>query len=171
MTTLLTERLRLRELDEDDAGFMLEMLNLPDFLRFIGDRGVRDLEQSRAYLRNGPIASYARHGFGMYLVEPREGGAPIGLCGLVARDGLPAPDIGFAFLPAYYGRGLAFEAAAATLAHARDTLGLARIVAIVSPGNARSLALLRRLGLGEAGRVRLPGKEEEDLLMFETRGA
>ncbi|UNK58877.1 GNAT family N-acetyltransferase [Pseudoxanthomonas daejeonensis] len=164
-----TARLRLRELVEDDAGFMLELLNQPDFLRFIGDRGVRDLEQARSYLRDGPIASYARHGMGMYLVEPRGGGAPIGLCGLVVRDGLPGPDIGFAFLPAYYGQGYAFEAASATLAHARTALSLPRVLAIVSPGNDRSIALLRRLGLRDAGTIQLPGKDEV-ILLFETTG-
>ncbi|GAB3510802.1 GNAT family N-acetyltransferase [Pseudoxanthomonas daejeonensis] len=162
-----TTRLRLRELVEDDAGFMLELLNQPDFLRFIGDRGVRDLEQARSYLRDGPIASYSRHGLGMYLVEPRAGGAPIGLCGLVVRDGLPGPDIGFAFLPAYYGQGYAFEAASATLAHARTALSLPRVLAIVSPGNDRSIALLRRLGLRDAGTIQLPGKDEV-ILLFET---
>ena len=162
-----TARLRLRELDEDDAGFMVELLNQPDFLRFIGDRGVRDTGQARTYLRDGPVASYARHGMGMYAVEPREGGAPIGLCGLVVRDGLPGPDIGFAFLPQYYGQGYAFEAASATLALARTVLALPRVLAIVSPGNVRSIALLRRLGLRDAGTVTLPGKDEE-LLLFQT---
>jgi ribosomal-protein-alanine N-acetyltransferase len=169
-TIAITARLRLRELDEADAGFMLELLNQPDFLRFIGDRGVRDETQARAYLRNGPIDSYARHGLGMYAVEPREGGAPIGLCGLVVRDGLPGPDIGFAFLPQYYGLGYAFEAASATLDHARTTLRLPKVLAIVSPGNDRSTTLLRRLGLHDAGTVTLPGKDEA-LLLFETAQA
>ena len=162
-----TARLRLREVVEDDAVFVVELLNQPDFLRFIGDRGVRDLEQARSYLREGPLASYADHGMGLYLVEHREGGVPIGLCGLLVRDGLPDPDIGFAFLPAYYGQGYAFEAASATLAHARTALSLPRVLAIVSPGNDRSIALLRRLGLCDAGTVQLPGKDEE-LLLFET---
>ena len=98
-----------------------------------------------------------------------EGGSPIGLCGLVVRDGLPAPDIGFALLPRCYGQGLAFEAASAVLAHARETLALTRVLAIVSPGNGRSIALLRRLGMRDAGRVTLPGKDEE-ILLFETTG-
>lgn len=165
-----TERLRLRELVEADAAFMVELLNQPDFLRFIGDRGVRDAEQARSYLREGPIAGYARHGMGMYVVEPRHGGAPIGLCGLVVRDGLPGPDIGFAFLPQYYGQGYAFEAASATLALARDTFALPKVLAIVSPDNVRSIALLRRLGLREAGTIQLPGKDEE-IALFETAEA
>ncbi|MBO9717757.1 MAG: GNAT family N-acetyltransferase [Pseudoxanthomonas sp.] len=162
-----TERLRLRELDEGDAGFVVELLNQPDFLRFIGDRGVRDADQARGFLRDGPLASYARHGAGMYAVELREGGTPLGMCGLVVRDGLPGPDIGFAFLPQHYGRSYAFEAAGAVLVHARQALRLPRVLAIVSPGNARSIALLRRLGLREGGTVVLPGKDEE-ILLFET---
>lgn len=162
-----TARLRLRELHEGDAAFMLELLNQPDFLRFIGDRGVRDLKQARAYLREGPLAGYGRDGMGMYAVEPRQGGAAMGLCGLVVREGLPGPDIGFAFLPRFYGQGYAFEAASATLALARDAFALRKVLAIVSPDNARSIALLRRLGLRDAGNVRLPGKDE-DILLFET---
>ncbi|WP_372016934.1 GNAT family N-acetyltransferase [Pseudoxanthomonas sp. 10H] len=166
-TIATTERLRLREVDEGDAGFIVDLLNQPDFLRFIGDRGVRDIGQARAFLRDGPMASYARHGLGMYAVEPREGGPPIGMCGLVVREGLPDPDIGFAFLPSFYGQGLAFEAARAVLGHARAALALPRVLAIVSPGNTRSIALLRRLGLRDAGTVTLPAKDEE-LLLFET---
>jgi RimJ/RimL family protein N-acetyltransferase len=165
-----TTRLRLRELDEGDAGFMVELLNQPDFLRFIGDRGVRDLEQARTYLHDGPVASYASHGMGMYAVEPRAGGTPLGVCGLVVREGLAGPDIGFAFLPQHYGRGYAFEAASAMRAHARHALRLPRVLAIVSPGNDRSIALLHRLGLRDAGTVTLPGKDEE-ILLFETTEA
>ena len=95
------------------------------------------------------------------------GGAAIGLCGLVVREGLPGPDIGFAFLPRFYGQGYAFEAASATLALARDAFALRKVLAIVSPDNARPIALLRRLGLRDAGSVRLPGKDE-DILLFET---
>jgi len=167
MPILETARLRLRELDDADAGFVLDLLNRPDFLRYIGDRGVRDEDQARTYLRDGPVASYALHGHGLYAVERREDGRPIGLCGLVAREGLPAPDIGFAFLPAFYGRGYALEAARAVLDDAGERLGLARVLAIVSPGNDRSIALLRKLGLRDAGTVRLPGRDE-DVLLFET---
>lgn len=168
MPTLHTARLRLRALDEGDAPFILDLLNQPDFLRFIGDRGVRDLGQARAYLRDGPMASYAGHGSGLLAVELHDG-TPVGLCGLLVRAELPAPDIGFAFLPAYYGQGYAFEAASALLARERGRPGRGRILAIVSPGNARSIALLRRLGLRDAGRMRLPGKDE-DVLLFETTG-
>jgi ribosomal-protein-alanine N-acetyltransferase len=161
-----TTRLRVRMLTLDDAGFVVELLNQPDFLRFIGDRGVRDLEQARTYLREGPLTGYVLDGHGLNAVELHDG-TLIGLCGLLRREGLAAPDIGFAYLPAYYGQGYAREAAEAVLAHARQSLGIARVVAIVSPGNERSVALLRRLGLRDAGLVRLPGKDE-DVLLFDS---
>ena len=165
-----TSRLVLREVDEGDAGFVLELLNQPDFLHYIGDRGVRDLEQAVGYLRSGPMASYARHGHGLYAVERQDDGSVIGMCGLLQREDLPAPDLGVAFLPACYGHGYAREAATAVLAHARQALGIERVLAIVAPDNARCIALLRRLGMHPAGTVRIGG-ETIDLLLFETREA
>lgn len=165
-----TARLALREVDEGDAGFVVELLNQPDFLRYIGDRGVRDLEQARGYLRSGPIASYARHGHGLYAVQKQVGGALVGMCGLLRREELPAPDLGVAFLPAHYGQGYAGEAAGAVLAHARQALGIDRVLAIVAPDNTRCIALLRRLGLRDTGTARIRG-EDIDLLLFETAEA
>src|SRR5262249_38684677 len=104
-----TARLRLRDLAPADAPFILTLLNEPSFIRNIGDRGVRTLDAARAYIENGPVASYARHGFGLYLVELLASGAPIGICGILKRDALPDPDLGFAFLPAYWKQGYAFE--------------------------------------------------------------
>lgn len=141
-----TDRLLLRHLTESDAAFVLELLNDLAFLRNIGDRGVRTIEDARAYIRNGPAASYADNGFGLYAVELSGGGGAIGICGLLRRKGLDAVDLGFAFLPAYRARGFGTEAGAAVLAHARSTLGIGRVLAIVSPGNAASEAVLARLG-------------------------
>jgi len=155
MNELATERLRLRPFDLGDAAFALRLLNEPGFLRHIGDKGVRTLEDARAYLADGPLASYARHGFGLLAVVPRAGGEPLGMCGLLKRDVLPDPDVGFALLAAHEGRGYAFEAASAVLADARERLGLARIVALVAPDNARSIRLLERLGMFPEGAVRL----------------
>lgn len=162
-----TERLRLRPLrdDDGDAAAMLELLNEPGFHRYIGDRGIRTLEQARGCIRDGPLVSYARHGYGMYVVERRSDGAWLGNAGLVHRAALPHADVGYALLERHTGQGYALEAARAVLGHARDTLGLGALCAIVTPGNARSVALLEKLGFRANGSVRLPGKDE-DLLLF-----
>lgn len=145
---LATDRLRLRELDERrDAAFVLELLTDPSFLRHIGDRGVRDLASARDYIRNGPRASYAQHGFGLWMVEARASGEALGLCGLLQRDSLPAPDIGYAFLPRHWSRGYAREACAAVRDHALGALKLPRLLAIVAPDNAASIRVLEHLGL------------------------
>lgn len=155
---LSTQRLVLRELTREDAPFVRRLLNDPSFLRYIGDRGVRDLDDARRYIERGMLDSYARHGFGLWLVERCDAGdAPIGLCGLVIRDGLPALDIGFAFLPQWWSRGYAHEAAAAVMAHARRVLGLDRVLAIASPHNESSLRLLHKLGFHYERDVLMPG--------------
>lgn len=163
-----TERLRLRPLrdDDGDAAAMLELLNEPGFHRYIGDRGIRTLEQARGCIRDGPLVSYARHGYGMYVVERRSDGAWLGNAGLVHRAALPHADVGYALLERHTGQGYALEAARAVLGHARDTLGLGALCAIVTPGNARSVALLEKLGFRANGSVRLPGKDEDLLLFF-----
>ncbi len=147
MKALETGRLRLRRLTADDAAFMLRLMNEPDYLRFIGDRGVRTLDDARRYLLKGPIDSYSRHGFGLYRVELKAGGTPIGICGLVKRDALPDVDVGFALLSEFRSKGYAVEAAAEVMRHAREDVGLGRLVAIVSPDNHRSIGVLKKLGL------------------------
>lgn len=146
---LQTARLSLHRLQEPrDAAFILELVNQPSWLAFIGDKQVHSLADARRYLRDGPLAMYDRLGFGLYRMARRDDPAqPIGLCGLVKRDTLPEVDIGFALLDRHAGQGLAREAAAAVLAHARGPLGLERVLAIVSPGNQRSIRLLQAIGL------------------------
>ena len=144
---LRTERLRLRHMRVDDAAFMLGLLNDPSWLRFIGDRGVRTVEAARDYIRKGPADMVRRLGFGFYVVELKQNGCPVGVCGLAKRDFLDDVDIGYAFLPQYWGQGYAFEAASGVLAHAKNDIGLRRIVATVRPDNAASIALLEKLGL------------------------
>lgn len=146
MKVLETDRLLLRRLSIEDAGFMLGLLNEPSYLRFIGDKGVRTLNDARDYILTGPIASYDKFGFGLYLTALKDSGAAIGICGLLKRDNLPNVDIGFAFLPQFWTQGYAFEAASGVMAYGRDTLGLNRIIAIVSPDNKRSIKLLGKLG-------------------------
>ena len=142
-----TERLNLRSLSMNDAGFILDLLNEPSFLRFIGDKHVRTLEDARNYILTGPIASYERHGFGLWLVELRDSNAPIGICGLLKRDCLSDVDVGFAFLPQFWSMGYAYEAASAAVSYGTKVIGLKRIVAITNADNVASIKVLEKLGL------------------------
>ncbi|GAB2489561.1 GNAT family N-acetyltransferase [Arenimonas alkanexedens] len=150
-TLIDTPRLRLSELGQSDGDFVLELLNSEGFLRHIGDRGVRDLEDASRFLREGPCTSYAENGFGLWKVSRKSDGAAVGMSGLVRRDTLPRPDLGYAFLPAYTGQGLASEAGAAVLAHAFTALRLPQVLAIVSLDNAGSARVLEKLGMSEWG--------------------
>ena len=146
MKILETDRLNFRELDAHDAAFILQLVNEPAWLRFIGDRDVRTLEAAQAYIVNGPVKMYGRFGFGLWLVELREGNVPIGICGLIKRDSLEDIDLGFAFLAVHWKKGYAFESAVATMSYGTRVLGLKRIVAILSPDNVASSRLLGKLG-------------------------
>lgn len=141
-----TARLLLRPFTPDDAGFIVELLNDADWLRYIGDRGVRTFDDARRYLQEGPIAHQARHGFALAAVALAATGMPIGMCGLIKRDTLPDADLGYAFLPAGRSQGFAREAGAAWLAHAFGALKLPRVLAIVKPDNAASIRTLQALG-------------------------
>jgi [ribosomal protein S5]-alanine N-acetyltransferase len=144
---LETDRLLLRRLTASDAAFILELLNEPAFLENIGDRGARNLADARRYIAKGPVASYRKFGFGLYLVALKDSGAPIGICGLLKRDALEHVDIGFAFLQKFWSHGYARESAAAVLQYGWTTLRVERIVAITKPHNQASIALLEKLGL------------------------
>jgi ribosomal-protein-alanine N-acetyltransferase len=159
MTTLFTPRLRIDELTAEDAPFMLAMLNDPDFITNVADRGVRSLDQARQYISEGPVRSSREHGFGMFAVRLRDCGETVGLCGLVRRPQLEDVDIGYGFLPVGRGRGLAAEAAHRVWEHATGALGLRRLVAIVAPGNAPSIRLLEQLGLRYERDIRLAPQE------------
>jgi [ribosomal protein S5]-alanine N-acetyltransferase len=161
---LVTARLSIRPFTLDDAAFIVELLNDADWLAHIGDRQVRTLDDARAYLRNGPLAAQAKHGFALWAVERRSDGTTLGMCGLVRRDGLDDVDLGYALLPAARGQGLASEAAAAVLAHGLGALGLARIVAITSIGNAASGRVLEAIGMRFERRLRVPGHDADSLL-------
>jgi RimJ/RimL family protein N-acetyltransferase len=164
MKVLETDRLVLRRLALDHADFVLELVNDPSWLRFIGDKGVRTLADARGYIQDGPLAMYERHGFGLYRVELKEGAVPLGLCGLIKRDALDDVDIGFAFLPGFRGKGYAAEAASAVIAYGREVIGLERIVAITSPDNDSSIRLLEKLGLRFDRMLQLPGGDTETKL-------
>lgn len=155
MTVLETERLTLREITTNDAAFLLGLLNEPSFIQNIGDKKVRTVDDARLYALNGPIASYKQHGFGLYLVALKETGQPIGICGLVKRDALPDADIGYAFLPAYWRKGYALEATAATKQYALTVLGHQELLAIVNAENASSIRVLEKIGFKFKRMVRM----------------
>lgn len=157
MTVLETDRLTLRHFTLEDAPFILRLLNEPSFLANIGDKGVRTEEDARQHLCDGPLASYAAHGFGLWGVVLAANGRLIGMCGLLRRPTLDAPDLGYAFLPEYWGAGYAVEAADGVVAHARDVLGLTTLLAIASLDNEASIRVLRRVGYHEIGEVTLAG--------------
>lgn len=161
MSVIETPRLLLGRLSADDAPFILQLVNEPSWLQFIGDKGIRTLDAARDYIVQGPMEMYARLGFGLWLVQLKSNTVPIGLCGLVKRDSLNDVDIGFAFLPQYWHQGYALESAAATLSFGQSAYGLSRILAIVSPGNVRSDRLLGKLGFHFERMVRLAPDDPE----------
>jgi len=161
-----TERLELHPFTEGDADFVLRLLNEPSFLRYIGDRGVHDLESARRYIADGPVASYASRGHGLMRVVRKADGATLGMCGVLKRDSLPDADIGFSFFPDYWSQGYALESAGAVLRHARETLGVGRILAITTKDNEPSMRLLGKLGFSFDSMITM-GTEELRLYVNE----
>jgi RimJ/RimL family protein N-acetyltransferase len=152
---LETERLRLRRLLVDDAEFILRLLNEPSFIQTIGDRGVRTIDDARAYILKGPIASYEKSGFGLWLVETKSAGLPVGICGLLKRDVLEDVDIGYALLPEFWSQGYALESASAVMSYASEKLGLKRVVAVTNADNQSSIRLLEKMGFQYERMIRL----------------
>ncbi len=150
-----TDRLRLRRLSIDDAEFVLRLLNEPSFIQNIGDRGVRTNDDARAYILKGPIASYEKFGFGLWLVETKPAAIPIGICGLLKREVLDDVDIGYALLPEFCSQGYAFEAASAVMSYAREMLALKRVVAVTNADNQSSIRLLEKMGFEYERMIRL----------------
>jgi len=163
MVVAETPRLRLRWLTADDAAFILELVNDPTWIANIGDKGIRDLDGARRYIETGPKAMVARFGFGLNLIETRDG-TPVGLCGLIKRDSLPDVDVGYALLPVHAGRGYAREAVRAVLADGYARCGLKRVIAITMPHNKRSAKLLLDIGFTAEGTIPFKAGEPEDLL-------
>ncbi|HCU67262.1 MAG TPA: GNAT family N-acetyltransferase [Rheinheimera sp.] len=161
MALLSSPRLSFHLLTKADAALMLRLLNEPSFINNIADRGVRTLEQAEKYLIDGPLAMYRQHGFGMYRVTRLADGLDIGLCGLVYRDYLGKPDIGYAFFPEFAGQGYASEAAAAIFAYGKNVLQLSEIVGIVAPHNFASQKVLQKLGLQKQGQLQVPGEDKK----------
>lgn len=155
MPVLETPRLSLHRFTLNDAEFAFELVNDPDFVKFIGDKGVRTIADSRTYLKNGPLASYQRHGFGLLKVVRRADAVPIGMCGLLKRDTLDDVDLGYAFLPAYRSSGYAREAATGVVEYGRRDHGLRRVVAITTPDNLSSIRVLEGVGFSFERSVQL----------------
>lgn len=152
---LIGSRIRLRYLQIQDAEFILTLVNTPGWLEFIGNRDVHTLDDAKLYLLTGPLASYYQHGFGLYCVEDKKLGSPMGICGLMRREGLQYADLGFSFLPVYTGQGYAKEAAGLVLDHWFKKEGLEIIDAITLPINARAITLLQKLGFNYQQHIRL----------------
>ncbi|WP_264737385.1 GNAT family N-acetyltransferase [Cytobacillus firmus] len=163
MKVLETDRLTLRWLTPEDAVFILELLNEPAWIRYIGDKGVRTLEDAKNYIVTGPMQMYSQLGFGLFMVERKEGNTPIGMCGLIKRDTLDNVDIGFAFLSRYQTQGYGFESASAALKYGHDQLDLKRILAITSLENHASSRLLEKIGMKYEGTIIL---DKEELKLF-----
>lgn len=163
---LTTKRLVLREFSLSDQEFILELVNTPDWIKFIGDKKVYSLEDAKNYLEKGPINSYNENGYGLWLAQLKDTGVPIGTCGLISRETLTDVDIGFALLPKYYNLGYGFEIADATLKHAKSTLKLKKIVAITDPVNHTSIKLLEKIGLHFEKDMEL--SDGDKVLLFST---
>jgi len=168
MNILETERLFIRQLSLEDSPFIFQLVNEPSFIQNIGDRGVRTLSDAEKYIENGPIASYARNGFGLCLVTLKESGEAIVMCVLIKREALEDVDIGYAFLPKFWSKGYAFEAAQAFKQYAGEVVRLTRLVAIVDPNNQGSIRVLEKLGMAFEKMVRLSA-EDIDLKLFAVK--
>lgn len=157
---VVSPRLSIHPLTFDDAEFVLRLLNEPGFLRFIGDKGVRNVDDARRYLEEGPLADYQDHGYGACLVRHRDTGKPMGICGYYKREGLDCPDLGFAFSGDYWGHGYAVESSVAILDYGRRSLKLEQVAAIVDSANERSIRVIEKLGFSAGGYFRLPDEDE-----------
>jgi RimJ/RimL family protein N-acetyltransferase len=164
-----TSRLQLRWLNGDDVAFIYRLVNDPQWLRYIGDKQVHDLDGARHYIESGPRAMYQQFGFGLNLVSLKDDSTAIGICGLLQRDSLPDPDLGFAFLPGYRGQGYARESAEAVLHHGFSTLEQTRIVALVNSANQTSIRLLERLGFHLDREIKMePNGTPADIYSIQT---
>ncbi len=168
MNLLETNRLILREFNADDANFILELLNTPSWLKFIGDRNVKNINDANKYISDKLLNSYSKNGFGLYLITTKNGNIPVGMCGLIKREVLENVDLGFALCPSFTGNGYAFEAAFATLNYAKTVLKLERIIAITTKENKNSIKLLEKLNFVFEKMVHL-SNEEEELMLFSNR--
>ena len=161
-----TSRLLLSKINLKDADFFLKLVNSPHWLKYIGDRKVKTIEDAKAYLQNGTLKSYKDFGFGFYKLQLKEEGKKIiGVCGLIKREQLEDAEIGFALLPKYEGKGFGFEASAAVLKLAEEKFNIKKIIAITLAKNTSSINLLGKLGLTFEKKVK-PFDDGKELLLF-----
>ena len=161
-----TERLYLRRLNRDDAVFILDLLNQPSWLEYIGDKHVYNLNDAKKYIELAPMTMYDRYGFGLFLVCAKETSVPMGLCGLIKRDNLEDADLGYAFLPDYWQQGYALEAVLSILAYAKDTHHLTRVLALSKSTNSASKKLLKKVGFKFDRDLKLL-EDEENLQIYQ----
>lgn len=166
-TVAETERLRLREFTFDDAEFIIALLNSPGWIEFIGERYVKNRDQAITYLENGPMKIYKDHGFGLWMVELKENKIPIGMCGILKRDILDHPDIGFCLLPGYAGMGYAYESAHAAMKTAKETYSITTLCAITLAHNEPSITLLEKLGFKFVRPIQFPD-DDEALMLYQN---
>ncbi len=160
MKILETERLVLRKATVEDAAFILRLVNDPSWIRYIGDKNITSLEDAKKYIQLGPMAMYAKHGFGLFITELKNDHTPVGLCGLIKREELDDIDLGFAFLPEYRGKGYAIESSSAVIIYGKTAFGITRIVAITLSENTSSVNLLTRLGFRYEHKIHQEDKEK-----------
>ena len=165
---LHSERLAFRKFDFQDAEFIIELLNSPGWLKNIGDRKVRNLEQARRYLELGAMKSYEERGFGLWMVVVKEDETPIGMCGLLKRDYLKFPDIGFALMPSFAGKGFGKEMAGAVMQYAQEILALKSLCAITLKENATSISVLESIGMQYVKQIQSQTNSEELLQLYAT---
>ncbi len=165
---LETERLHLRELTIIDASFILQLMNSPNWIQYIGDRNVKTKSEAANYISKKIISSYRSKGFGLYLIQLKETKKSIGICGLIQRDDLDTPDIGFAILPIYEGKGFIKEAGNAIIKYAKDNLQLKIIYGITTEENEASIKVLQNIGMQFSKKILLP-KEEKIFMLFSTK--
>ena len=161
-----TNRLIISKITLDDAAFFLELVNTPNFIKYIGDRNLKTVEDAKTYLKNGTLKSYEDFGFGFYkLLLKEENNKAIGTCGLVKREQLDNVDIGFAMLPEYEGKAFGYESCIAVLKLAKEQFKLNKVLAITLPTNNNSIKLLEKIGLSYEKRIK-PFEDDEELLLF-----
>ncbi len=171
MISFETERLQLRYYTAADAPFIYELMNSEGWLNYIGDRDIKSIADAKAYIEEKYLPSYELNGHGAYIVILKETGIAVGSCGLYKRENLEHPDIGFAFLTEYLGKGYGFEASQGVMQHARETLGIRTFLGITLPANIPSIKLLEKLGFEMTGTTKLPNEDHEILLYIKKKKA